>query len=78
MRSFLEKMENINEWLEDVLAEEHGDVLNNEVDFDLENDNLEPEDPHALDVLAAKCARELEKDPNYLPSTEVWAEHNVV
>jgi len=37
-----------------------------------ENDlNLEPEDPHAADILAAKQAIEVAKDPNYVPSAEV-------
>ena len=56
-----------NTWLEDILNDEP-----DEVDFDLAAcDNLEPEDPRAEDVLAAKRARELARDPNYVPSAEV-------
>ena len=57
-----------NAWLEEVFNNQPDDV-----DFNLGNDdpNLEPEDPRAVDVLAAKRARELARDPNYVPSAEV-------
>jgi len=53
------------------------DILNAGPDgeYDSANEYREPEDPHAADVLAAKRARELERDPNYVPSVEVCAQH---
>ncbi|KAJ1255945.1 hypothetical protein BS78_K131700, partial [Paspalum vaginatum] len=50
-----------NTWLEDILINEPNDSA---------NEHLELEDPHAEEVLAAKRARELAKDPNYEPSIE--------
>ena len=53
------------------------DILNAGPDgeYDSANEYRKPEDPHAADVLAAKRARELERDPNYVPSVEVCAQH---
>ena len=48
-------------------------ILNAKTEFDSDsgNDNHDPEDPHAADVLAAKRFREFERDPNYMPFVEV-------
>ena len=54
-----------NAFLKEILLDE--DAL----DSDSADDNLELEDPHAVDVLAAKRDREVAKDPNYVPSLEV-------
>ncbi|KAJ1277133.1 hypothetical protein BS78_05G271200 [Paspalum vaginatum] len=51
-------------WLEDILIDEP------KIEYDSANENLEPEDPHAKEVLAAKHTQELAKDPNYEPSVE--------
>ena len=54
-----------NAFLEEILLDE------NALDSDSADDDLELEDPHAADVLAAKHDRELAKNPNYVLSLEV-------
>jgi len=54
-----------NAFLEEILLDE------NALNSYSADDNVELEDPHAADVLAAKRDREVTKDPNYVPSLEV-------
>jgi hypothetical protein len=48
-------------------------ILHENVELDefVIRDFEEPEDPHAQDVEAQRRAKELRKDPHYVPSNEV-------
>ena len=67
MDSSPERYAEENAFLENILNREAG------IDSDSGNYHNDPQDPHAAGILAAKRAQEFKRDPNYVPSVEVWA-----